>query len=75
MSVCAYSLKLGFICTGGVEGKLSLYDQSAKIRIAQTHKHAAEIIGLYFYDKHLQIISISEDKQICLWDANNLECI
>lgn len=34
-----------------------------------------EVIGLQFYDKHMQLISLSLDKTICLWDANKLDCI
>jgi len=33
MTVCAHSKKMGFLCVGGVEGKLTMYDLSAKIRV------------------------------------------
>lgn len=46
-----YSVKTGFIAVGGVEGKIALFDPSAKILTAHASNHAAEILDLYFYDK------------------------
>jgi hypothetical protein len=39
MTVCTYSHKLGYICIGGIEGRISMYDQSAKVKVATAHKH------------------------------------
>lgn len=33
ITVCSYSKKLGYIATGGVEGKIQMFDQSAKIKM------------------------------------------
>jgi hypothetical protein len=51
MTICAYSHKLAYICVGGIEGKLVLYDISAKIKITEVRKHYAEIVGIFFYDQ------------------------
>ena len=72
---CSYSKALGFIATAGVEGKLHMYDASAKVLLAEKHKHHAEILGLFFYDSHHQLISISKDRVVILWDANTLKQI
>lgn len=60
---------------GGVEGKILLFDPSAKILSTYSKAHNADIIDLYFYDKHMQLISISVDRCIMLWDALKLECV
>lgn len=46
-----YSSKSGLIAVGGIEGKIAVFDPSAKILTAQTKGHDAEIMDLYFYDK------------------------
>lgn len=46
-----YSAKNGLIAVGGVEGKIAVFDPSAKILTAQSKGHEAEIMDLYFYDK------------------------
>ena len=51
MTVCSYTTKKGFIAVAGVEGKIQMFDLSAKVKVAQSDKHAAEVIGLYFYDE------------------------
>lgn len=46
-----YSGYAGVIAVGGVEGRIALFDPSAKI-LTQTKKaHDAEIMDVYFYDK------------------------
>jgi hypothetical protein len=39
------------IAVGGVEGKIAIFDPSARILTAKTKAHDAEIMDLYFYDK------------------------
>lgn len=39
ITVCEYSHKLSYVCCGGVEGKLKLYDLSARLKIAESHRH------------------------------------
>eukprot|EP00347_Sterkiella_histriomuscorum_P014346 403361222 len=71
-----FSQYTGFIACGGVEGKLLLFDPSARILSQSAPKaHNSEIISVYFYDKHMQLISISNDRTIQLWDSLKLECI
>ena len=35
ITVCSYSPKMGFIAVGGVEGKIQMFDLSAKVKMAQ----------------------------------------
>jgi WD40 repeat protein len=48
-----YSTKAGLIAVGGVEGKIALFDPSAKILTATAKKHETEIMDIYFYDKQM----------------------
>jgi len=70
-----YSVKSGLIAVGGVEGKIAVFDPSAKILTAQTKGHDSEIMDLYFYDKQMQLISVGTDRSIMLWDSLKLECV
>ena len=46
-----YSQNAGLIAVGGVEGKIAVFDPSAKILTASSKKHESEIMDIYFYDK------------------------
>lgn len=47
-----YSQKAGLIAVGGVDGKIAVFDPSAKILTAQTKAHeGSEVMDVYFYDK------------------------
>lgn len=48
-----YSQQTGFIAVGGVEGKLLVFDPSARILTAHAKAHNNDIMDVYFYDKHL----------------------
>lgn len=45
-----YSEKTGLIAVGGVEGKILVFDPSAKILSSHAKAHNADIMSLYFYD-------------------------
>jgi len=71
-----YSEQTGFIAVGGVEGKLLMFDPSARILTSsQAKAHTGEIMEVFFYDKHMQLISVGVDRTILLWDTLKLECI
>jgi hypothetical protein len=63
------------IAVGGVEGKLVQFDPSAKLVTGETSAHNTDIIEIYFYDEHLQILTVAQDRTIMVWDSNRLECI
>ena len=49
-----YSRQTGFLACGGVEGKLLLFDPSARILTQSCPTaHNSEIMDVYFYDKHM----------------------
>lgn len=68
------SQKLGMMATGGAEGRLVVIDPYALgvVNGIVAHKHR-EILNVFCYEEQQQIITIGEDRQICLWDAFNLE--
>jgi WD40 repeat protein len=70
-----YSSKAGLIAVGGVDGKLGLYDPSAKILTQHAKAHQGEVMDVYFYDKQMQLISVGVDRTIMLWDSLKLECV
>lgn len=70
-----YSAKAGLIAVGGVEGKIAVFDPSAKILTAQNKAHDSEVMDMYFYDKQMQLITVGVDRSIMLWDSLKLECV
>lgn len=70
-----YSQSAGLIAVGGVEGKIAVFDPSAKILTATSKKHESEIMDIYFYDKQMQLVSVGIDRVIMLWDSLKLECV
>jgi WD40 repeat protein len=75
MTVCEYSPLKGYLVVGGVEGMMFFYDMQTKIKLSQQHVHLREVLSLSFMDACHQLISISSDRHICLWDSNKLECV
>lgn len=75
MSICAYSKKFCFLAVGGVEGTLIIFDLFSKLKLTQHSMHLSEILFLAFYDEHSQLISISVDRHICVWDSHTQTCI
>ena len=67
---------LGLMATGGAEGRLVMIDPYALgiINGVVAHKYK-EIVNVFFYDEQQQIITIGEDRTICLWDAYRLDRI
>ena len=59
--------------TGGAEGRLIEIDMFAFGLITFTTGHKnVEVIDIYIYDEQKQVISVSEDRTICLYDVNKL---
>ena len=53
-----------------------MYDISSRVRIGKNEDvHNVEIIGVFFYDKQNQMISIDIERQISLWDSAKFECL
>lgn len=46
-----YSQATGLISVGGVEGKLLVFDPSAKILTSHCQAHSGDIMDLHFYDE------------------------
>lgn len=67
------SSNMGLMATGGAEGRLVLIDPYAlgiiNGTIATKNK---EIINVFCFDEQQQIITVAEDRTICLWDAYRL---
>jgi len=75
ISTFDYSKLTGMIAVGGVEGRILVFDPSAKIMSTHSHEHDSEILDLYYYDKQMQLISVSVDRVIILWDSLRMESL
>ena len=60
--------------TGGAEGLMLAIDPHALGVTNQAEAHKGkDILNVFIYDEEQQIISICEDRTVCLWDAFRLE--
>jgi WD40 repeat protein len=61
---------------GGAEGRVFLYDPSSKSKIGMNEFiHCHEIIAIFFIDRESQMLTVSRDKLVALWDTNMFECL
>lgn len=67
------SSSLGVMVTGGAEGLLLAIDPHALGVTNQAEAHKGkDILNVFIYDEEQQIISVCEDRTVCLWDAFRL---
>lgn len=64
-----YSSKLDLIAFGGVTGDIGVIDSTTFSFKGIYKAHSCEVKSLYFYDQELQMITMSQEGEICLWDA------
>lgn len=70
------SQRLGAMATGGAEGRLVMIDPYALGIVNGVIAHInKEIIAVYIFDEQQQVITIAEDRTICLWSRYKLERI
>ncbi len=69
-----YSKKHGLIAMGGVEGKLIMYDTMAEGPCGSVNT-GSELLDIYFFDEQLQLIAITANRYISIYDSNRLECL
>ena len=59
--------------TGGAEGLMLAIDPHALGVTNQAEAHKGkDILNVFIFDEQQQIISVCEDRSVCLWDAFRL---
>ena len=72
----AISEQSGIMAIGGAEGRVFLYDPSSRSKIGMNEFiHCHEVISIFFIDGESQMITVSKDKLIALWDTDMFECL
>lgn len=64
-----YSKALDLIAFGGVSGGVGVLDSTTFSFKGYFPAHPTDVSALYFNDKELQLISMSNEGEIALWDA------
>ena len=64
-----YSAELDLIAFGTVHGKVCVLDSSTMSFVGAYEAHPTEVQLLYFYEKQLQMLTLSNEGEVCLWDA------
>ena len=68
------SSPLGIMVTGGADGLILAIDPHALGVTNQAEAHKGkDILNVFIYDEQQQIISVCEDRSVCLWDAFRLD--
>ena len=75
ISTVVYSDALDLIAISGVRGVIYLLDQETKSNKGSIQAHSCEIMALYFYDQQHQLISVSQQGDVGLLDAQKYEKI
>ena len=57
------------IAFGGMYGKVGFLDCSTMSFVSMLDAHQTEIAAIYFHDKEYQMITITIEGEISLWDA------
>ena len=71
----AYSPEFDMIAFGGVYGKVGLLDCSTMSFVRMLDAHQTEIAAIYFHDKEYQMITMTIDDEISLWDAQKMSVL
>lgn len=70
-----YSKALDLIAFGGVSGSIGVLDSTTLSFKGLYPAHAGDVSALYFHDSELQMISMSVEGEIALWDAQKMTII
>jgi hypothetical protein len=70
-----YSSALDLIAFGGVSGGVGVLDSTTLSFKGMYPAHLANVTALYFNDPELQMISMSQEGEIALWDAQKMSII
>ena len=75
ITAMSYSKRSGMVALGGDQGTIVTLDPSAQLVNGAVKAHHSDIVELFFHDAQLQLLSVSVDQSVCLWDANKMECL
>ena len=68
--LCRYSSQFNYLAIGGLDGKIFMYDLRCKTKVGMNKKaHKDQIVDIFFNDSIIQMVTVSRDKQISLWDT------
>lgn len=68
-----FSADLYLIAFGGVHGKIGVLDSTTMKFIGLFEAHGnLEVSAIYFYNKEKQMITISQEGDCALWDAQKM---
>ena len=71
-----YSQHLHLAASGGEDSEMILWNPFQKQCVARLTQHMAPIIGIYVMEKfNHQLVSVSEDKMVKIWDVRKMKCI
>jgi len=65
------SKNLKFLCSGGEEGDVRVWEMKSRQMISHLKEHWGKITNIYLYDDDIHLVSSSRDKTILLWDLKN----
>ena len=79
-SVCTidcldYSAALDLIAFGGVNGRVGVLESTTLSFKGLHTAHTTDVSALYFHDAELQMVSMSIEGEIALWDAQKMEVV
>eukprot|EP00756_Hemistasia_phaeocysticola_P000957 Hpha_TRINITY_DN10692_c0_g1::TRINITY_DN10692_c0_g1_i1::g.156834::m.156834 len=70
-----YGPERNLLCSCGISREAIVWNPKARQRMCTLSEHRAALIDVKFVEKHSQLITMSEDKIIKVWDTRMFRCI
>ena len=74
-TVSKYSPRFNYLSIGGLDGNIYIFNLNSKSKVGVNKTvHSDEILGIQFDDSRCQMITVSKDRQISIWDTAMFMC-
>ena len=71
-----YHKKLNVIATAGIDSNVCLWNPYLGIKpVGVLRAHHQAVVGVKFIYEKYQLVSLSKDRVLCLWDVNLQQCL
>eukprot|EP00755_Sulcionema_specki_P014505 Sspe_Gene.56875::Locus_31255_Transcript_1_1_Confidence_1.000_Length_3973::g.56875::m.56875 len=70
-----YSNEKNLLCTCGISRNATVWNPKARQRMCTLSEHRSALVSVKFLDRCSQLVTLSEDKVLKIWDVRTFRCI